>query len=409
MTNKNIYSVHNESYHFPPLSLLTEFDDKTMISLRDVTAGESEREDMSKFCVGIGRYDDGTLAVVDWRKRILTGSGRDNWKDYFIDTFLAGLLLKAHPDELKLILIDIEGDRLVKYNGIPHLLTPVITEPQKAANALRWAIMESDRRRKESQERDCLEGECCGKEKNKNPYIIVVVNEIHEAIINNKEEQEYPNLLGHLSGRVPLMVITRAMHDIDRTLLWDQKIYFAENPENIKRWPRWMKSPASLTEDGSMLIPDYNDELKPAKCALAKQEEIDKILDFLKKQDSFVNYDDSITQSVQKLPAEYIEKEEKEYKWFSVGMHMLMDKCNMSDSKSRSRVSAAVLQECFKLDFQCALDMLADMEKEGLIEKESEGEYYDIINELLFISEVLSNIPPNDEIMDDFERKTSGN
>ena len=73
-----------------------------------------------------------------------TGSG----KSVCVNTLISSILYKANPDEVKLLLIDPKVVELANYNGIPHLLIPVVTDPKKAANALNWAVTEMNRRYK---------------------------------------------------------------------------------------------------------------------------------------------------------------------------------------------------------------------------------------------------------------------
>ena len=71
-----------------------------------------------------------------------TGSG----KSVCVNTLISSILYKARPDEVKLLLIDPKVVELANYNGIPHLLIPVVTDPKKAANALNWAVVEMNKK-----------------------------------------------------------------------------------------------------------------------------------------------------------------------------------------------------------------------------------------------------------------------
>ena len=121
-----------------------------VVGLKNVLASEQMSQHKSKLAVALGRDTASKPMVVDIDRMPhcliagTTGSG----KSVMINAFIASLLFRNSPDELKLILIDPKRVELSNYNGIPHLLTPVINEPEKILSALKWAMAEMDRRYK---------------------------------------------------------------------------------------------------------------------------------------------------------------------------------------------------------------------------------------------------------------------
>lgn len=121
-----------------------------VVGLKGVLASEEMSKRKSKLAVALGKDTSSNPVIVDIDRMPhcliagTTGSG----KSVMINAFIGSLLFRNSPDELKLILIDPKRVELTGYNGIPHLLTPVITEPEKILSALKWAMAEMDRRYK---------------------------------------------------------------------------------------------------------------------------------------------------------------------------------------------------------------------------------------------------------------------
>ena len=117
---------------------------------REVVEAGSVRNAKEHLCIGLGKDISGDIISADLAKmpHLLVAGSTGSGKSVCINTIIAGLLYRATPDEVKLILVDPKVVELSNYNGIPHLLTPVVTEPKKAASALHWAVAEMERRYK---------------------------------------------------------------------------------------------------------------------------------------------------------------------------------------------------------------------------------------------------------------------
>jgi len=120
------------------------------VSLKKMMLADSLRDAKSKLAVSLGLDVSGRPIVADIGKmpHMLIAGQTGSGKSVCINTFLATLLFRAAPSEVKLILVDPKRVELTNYNNIPHLLTPVIVEPEKVISALRWILSEMDRRYK---------------------------------------------------------------------------------------------------------------------------------------------------------------------------------------------------------------------------------------------------------------------
>ena len=118
------------------------------VAFSEVVSDISVAHNPSKLCIGLGKDISGNIIAADLSKmpHLLVAGSTGSGKSVCINTIIAGILYKARPDEVKLILVDPKVVELSNYNGIPHLLTPVVTEPKKAASALHWAVAEMERR-----------------------------------------------------------------------------------------------------------------------------------------------------------------------------------------------------------------------------------------------------------------------
>lgn len=158
-----------------------------IVGLKHILFSEEMVRHKSKLAVALGRDTSSKPMIVDIDKMPhcliagTTGSG----KSIMINTFINSLLFRNSPDELKLILIDPKRVELTNYNGIPHLLAPVITEPEKILSSLKWAMAEMDRRYKLFQSvgvRNIASyNEMSGFQAL--PYIVIVIDELADLMM----------------------------------------------------------------------------------------------------------------------------------------------------------------------------------------------------------------------------------
>lgn len=121
---------------------------RVTVSLRELIDTEAFETHKSKIAFAAGKDINGNVILADIQKmpHLLIAGATGSGKSVCINTIIMSILYKARPDEVKLIMIDPKVVELSIYNGIPHLLTPVVTDPKKAASALNWAVAEMTRR-----------------------------------------------------------------------------------------------------------------------------------------------------------------------------------------------------------------------------------------------------------------------
>ena len=167
------------------------------VYLKEVLETPSFLKSSSPLLIGIGKDIGGQSVVTDLKDLIhllvagATGSG----KSVCINSMLISLLIKATPEELRLLLIDPKRVELSLYEGIPHLLTPVVTDPKEAAKALRWAVMEMEERYvafEEVKVRDLAGYNKKAKQEGKEvlPHIVIVIDELADLMMVASAEVE---------------------------------------------------------------------------------------------------------------------------------------------------------------------------------------------------------------------------
>lgn len=156
------------------------------VSLKSVLTSEEMRNTKSKLAVALGLDVSGNPVVTDIAKlpHVLIAGTTGSGKSVLLNALIATILFRAGPKEVKLIVVDPKRVELSEYNDIPHLLTPVIIEPEKILSALKWAMQEMDRRYKlfhEAQVRNIagyneLSGFLAL------PYIVIIIDELHNLM-----------------------------------------------------------------------------------------------------------------------------------------------------------------------------------------------------------------------------------
>ncbi len=157
------------------------------VRLRDILNSKQMEEHKSKLSFVLGRDVSGEIVAYDLAKapHLLVAGATGSGKSVLINTLLASLLYRNSPSELKLILVDPKRVEMTLYNNIPHLLSPVIFEPDKTISALKWAVSEMERRLKllsEHGKRNIGEYNAL-KSVDHMPFIVIVIDELYDLML----------------------------------------------------------------------------------------------------------------------------------------------------------------------------------------------------------------------------------
>ena len=279
-----------------------------VVPLHTMLASSTMQKAKSKLAVALGLDVSGNPIAADIAKmpHVLIAGTTGSGKSYLMNAFICSILFRASPDEVKMILVDPKRVEFTAYNGIPHLLTPVIVESEKILSALRWAVGEMDRRYKIFAERGVRNidsyNELSGFQAL--PYIIIVIDELADLMMFAPVEVEdaiariaqmaratgihlviatqRPSvnvITGLIKANIPTRIALNVSSQIDSRVILD-------GPGAEK-----------LLGRGDMLyIPP--DQAKPTRVqgAFVSEKEVQKLVAFLKEKSPVVNYTEEVTE-----------------------------------------------------------------------------------------------------------------
>lgn len=285
-----------------------------IVGLRDVLESSAYQEASSKLSIALGRDTSGAPIVADLSKmpHLLVAGATGAGKSVCINGMIISLLYKAKPDEVKLMMIDPKMVELNVYNGIPHLLTPVVTDPRKAAIALKKVVKEMEKRYElfaKEGTRD-IERYNLYARKNENmetlPYIVVIVDELADLMMVAPSDVEDSICrlaqMARAAGIHLILATQRPSVDVITGLIKaniPSRIAFAVSSTADSRTILDMGGAEKLLGRGDMLyFPIGASKPHRVQGAFVSDEEVEAIVQFVKKQQE-AEYNEEMIPSAQ--------------------------------------------------------------------------------------------------------------
>ena len=348
------------------------------VPLRDVLESDEFLKSSSKLVVALGKDIAGKTVTADLGKmpHLLVAGSTGSGKSVCINTLLTSVLFKATPQEVRLILIDPKVVELTSYNGLPHLLTPVVTDAKKAASALRWAVQEMERRyemfaaagvRDIGRYNEMIEHfpPGAGSSGEKIPYIIIIIDELADLMMVSPVDVEDAIIRlaqkARASGIHMVLATQRPSVDVITGLIKanvPSRISFAVSSQIDSRTILDMAGAEKLLGKGDMLFYPIGMS-KPLRIqgAFIADSEVEHLTEYIKKQVEPPEYLEGIT------ACEGVSTEEKkpsvfEDELFTDAIRIIME---------TNQASASMLQRKFRIGYTRASRLIDTMEEMKII------------------------------------------
>ena len=351
-------------------------NEQTPVFLREVLESQEFLNTNKKLAFALGKDIGGQCVVGDLSKmpHTLIAGATGSGKSVCINTLIISLLYKYSPDEVKLLMVDPKVVELSVYNGIPHLLIPVVTDPKKAAGALNWAVNEMTRRYKlfaDSGARNIDSYNALydkGTIEEKLPYIVIIVDELADLMM------VCPNDVEDYIGRLAQMARAAGMHLVIATQRPSvdvvtgvikanipSRISFAVSSQIDSRTILDASGAEKLLGKGDMLYYPVG-ESKPLRVqgCFISEEEVEKVVDFIKNKEDEVIYKEDII--------EHINNEAEMSNSNSQGEDVdeLLDEA-INIVVDYGQASTSFLQRRLRIGFNRASRIMDDLESRGII------------------------------------------
>ena len=354
-----------------------------IVDVRGILESPAFTAAKSKLTVALGRDIGGNAVVADIAKMPhgliagATGSG----KSVCINTIIMSILYKATPEEVKLLMIDPKVVELGIYNGIPHLLVPVVTDPRKASGALGWAVSEMENRYKMFADRGVrdlagynrfVETLPEDSEVEKMPHIVIIIDELADLMMTApKEVEDSINRIAakaRAAGMHLIIATQRPSVDVVTGVIKANiptRIAFAVSSQTDSRTILDIGGAERLLGRGDMLFsPMGSNKPNRVQGCFVSDDEVEKVVDFI-KGDRTAEYDDNVMVEIERQAA--VEKKQK------TGLAedgpdedpMLQEAIKVVVENGLA--STSLLQRKLKLGYSRAARIVDQMEQRGVV------------------------------------------
>lgn len=357
--------------------------ENTAVMLRDLLESAEFRNSKSPITFAVGKDIAGKVVVADIAKmpHLLVAGATGSGKSVCINTLIMSIIYKSDPDEVKLILVDPKVVELSVYNGIPHLMIPVVTDPKKAAGALNWAVAEMEKRYKlfaEYNVRDLKgfnarveKGETGEEIKKKLPQIVIIIDELADLMMVAPGEVEGAICrlaqLARAAGLHLILATQRPSVNVITGLIkanMPSRIAFSVSSGVDSRTIIDMNGAEKLLGKGDMLFyPSGYPKPVRVQGSFVSDKEVQDVVDYLINKNGNASYNDELEEHMNSnIPADGaaapLETGDDRDTYFAEAGKLIIDK---------EKASIGMLQRMFKIGFNRAARIMDQLAEAGVV------------------------------------------
>ncbi|WP_462426801.1 FtsK/SpoIIIE family DNA translocase [Anaerotignum lactatifermentans] len=344
------------------------------VYLRTVLESDAFRKHPSKLAFALGEDITGNPIVTDIAKmpHLLIAGATGSGKSVCINTLITSILYKADPKEVKLLLVDPKVVELSVYNGIPHLLIPVVTDPKKASAALNWAVREMLERYNDFAAcgvRDIKGFNAMKEEKGepeaKMPQIVIIIDELADLMMAAPGEVEDSICrlaqMARAAGMHLIIATQRPSVDVITGVIKaniPSRLAFAVSSGIDSRTILDMVGAEKLLGKGDMLFYPSG-QAKPSRIqgAFVTDKEVEQIVDFLRKS-SRPGYTQEMVDQITAVAKTASGLSEETDEFFEQAVDLILEK---------EKASVSMLQRQFRIGYNRAARLMDELERRGLV------------------------------------------
>lgn len=347
-----------------------------MVRVSELISSRAFKSAKSKIAFGVGKDISGNPIVSDIKSmpHLLIAGSTGSGKSVCINSMIASILYKAKPDEVKLILVDPKVVELGNYNGIPHLLIPVVTEPAKAAAALNWAVVEMNERYNKFAKLGVRDLESYnkkmihqGSKDNKLPQIVIIVDELADLMMAapSQVEESICRLAqkARAAGMHIVVATQRPSVDVITGLIKaniPSRIAFAVSSQFDSRTILDMSGAEKLVGNGDMLYnPMGIKKPKRVQGCFISDQEVNNIIEYVKSQVEEVEYSGDVIKTIENdnlSPKQ--SKGDEDDELMSEAIECVIN---------AGQASVSMLQRRFRIGYNRAARIVDAMEERGIV------------------------------------------